>query len=131
MGTPNRGAPIRWGPTVPLAGRRGPVRSRRGSWQPLGCRWGPGGPYLSRTPIQDSRVILQGLMGPVVPNQGSNGNPTEPRLWPIWPDGPRRALTDDSMDPYGCTTNIRTHTGPLGTPTSPDGTQRDPSDFNP
>ena len=51
------------------------------------------------------------------------------KLWPMWPiclDGTRRALTDDSMDPYWCTTKIRTHTGPRGTPTSPDKTQREP-----
>ena len=46
-------------------------------------------------------------------------------MWPICPDGTRWALTDDSMDPYRCTTKIRTHTGPRRTPTSPDGTQRD------
>ena len=47
-------------------------------------------------------------------------------MWPICPDGTRRALTDDSMDPYGCTTKIRTPTDPCGTPTSPDMTYRDP-----
>ena len=50
------------------------------------------------------------------------------KLWPMWPicpDGTRRALTDDSMDPYGCTTKIRTPTDPCGTPTSPDMTYRD------
>ena len=48
-------------------------------------------------------------------------------MWPIWPDGPRRALTEDSMDPYRCTTKIRTHTGPRRAPTSLDGTRRDPT----
>ena len=48
-------------------------------------------------------------------------------MWPICPDGTRRALTEDSMDPYRCTTKIRTHTGPRRAPTSPDGTQRDPT----
>ena len=43
------------------------------------------------------------------------------------PDEPRRGLTDDSMDPYWCTTKIRTHTGPRRAPTSLDGTQRDPT----
>ena len=47
-------------------------------------------------------------------------------MWPICPDGTRRALTDDSMDPYRCTTKIRTHTDPRRAPTSPDETQRDP-----
>ena len=45
-------------------------------------------------------------------------------MWPICPDGTRRALTDDSMDPYLCTTKIRTPTDPCGTPTSPDMTYR-------
>ena len=48
-------------------------------------------------------------------------------MWPICPDGTRRALMDDSMDPYRCTTGIRTHTGPRRVPTRPDGTQRDPT----
>ena len=39
-------------------------------------------------------------------------------MWPICPDGTRRALTDDSMDPYRCTTKIRTHTDPRRAPTS-------------
>ena len=42
-----------------------------------------GGPYLSRAPIRDSRVIRQALTGAVVPHRGSDGNPTEPRLQPI------------------------------------------------
>ena len=45
------------------------------------------------------------------------------KLWPMWPicpDGTRRALTDDSMVSYRCTTKIRTPTDPCGTPTSPD-----------
>ena len=49
------------------------------------------------------------------------------RYWPIWPDGPRRALTEDSMDPNRCTTEIRTNMGPQQAPTSPDGTQWDPT----
>ena len=31
------------GPTVPPAGRRGPVGSRRGPWRPLGLPWEPQG----------------------------------------------------------------------------------------
>ena len=49
-------------------------------------------------------------------------------LWPMWPKCPdetRRALTDDSMDPYQCTTKIRTHTGPRRAPTGPKGIQPD------
>ena len=44
-------------------------------------------------------------------------------MWPICPDGTRRALTDDSMDPYRCTTKIRTHTDPRRALTGPNGTQ--------
>ena len=55
----------------------------------------------------------------------TDGNLKEPLLQPIWPDGPRRALTEDSMDPYRCTTKIQTHTGPRRPPTSLDGTQPD------
>ena len=43
-------------------------------------------PYLSRTPIRHNRVIRQTLTGPVVPNRGSDGNPTEPQLQLMWPD---------------------------------------------
>ena len=56
------------------------------------------------------------------------------KLWPMWPicpHGTQRSVTDDSMDPYGCTTKIRTPTDPRGTPTSPDRAQWEPSDFNP
>ena len=33
-------------------------------------------------------------------------------LWPMCPLGARRALTEDSMDPYRCAIKIRTCTGP-------------------
>ena len=56
-----------------------------------------------------------------------NRVPTETRRNLIWPDGTRRALTDRSIVPYRCTTDIRTHTGPYGTLTCPLGTQRDPT----
>ena len=46
-------------------------------------------------------------------------------MWPIWPDGARRALTEDSMDPYLCTTRIRTHTGPRRALTGPNAIQPD------
>ena len=110
------------GPAGPPAGGWGPVGSQRGPSRVVGLPW----PYLSRAPIRDSRVTRQAPTGPVVLNRRSNGNLTEPQLRPIWPDGPRRALTDDSMDPYRCTTKIRTHTGPRRAPTSPDGTQQNP-----
>ena len=56
-----------------------------------------------------------------------NRVPTETRRNPIWPDGTRRALTDHSTVPYQCTTDIRTYTGPYGTPTYPDRTWQDPT----
>ena len=56
-----------------------------------------------------------------------NRVPTETRRNPIWPDKTRRALTDHSTVPYRCTTDIRTDTGPYGTLSHPDGTQRDPT----
>ena len=56
-----------------------------------------------------------------------NRVPTETHRNPIWPDGTRRALTDHSTVPYQCTTDIRTDTGPYGTLTYPDRTQRDPT----
>ena len=43
-------------------------------------------------------------------------------MWPIWPDGTRRALTEDSMDPYRCTTEIQSDTGPRRASTSPNRT---------
>ena len=107
-------------PSRPPGPRRVPTGPQRARGATVGAL---GGPYLSRAPIRDSRVIRQTLTGPVVPNRGSDGTPTEPRLEPIWPDGPRRALTEDSMDPYRCTTKIRTHTGPRRPLTSPDGTR--------
>ena len=52
-------------------------------------------------------------------------------MWPICPDGTRRALTDDSMDPYRCTTHVRTPMGPHDIPMGPQGPCWDPSNFNP
>ena len=48
------------------------------------------GPYMSRAPIRDSRAIRRALLGSVVPNQGSDGNPSEPDMAqrdPTSPDG--------------------------------------------
>ena len=56
-----------------------------------------------------------------------NRVPMETRRNPIWPDGTRRGLTDHSIVPYQCTTDVRTYTGPYGTLTYPDGTRRDPT----
>ena len=74
------------------------------------------GPYLSRTRIRDSLMIRRALTGPVMPNRGSDRNPTGPLLQPTRPDGTQGALMDDKMDPYECTTKIRI----------PAGLQRDP-----
>ena len=78
------------GPPVPPAVRRGPV----------GSRWAPGacgdagrsrmGPYMSRAPIRDSRAIRRALSGPVVPNQGSDGNPSEADMTRQAPTSPDR-----------------------------------------
>ena len=80
------------GPTVPPAVRRGPVGSRRGPAR-RACGDAGGsrmGPDINRTPIRDSRAIRRPPSGPVVPKQGSDGNPSEPdmaRQDPTSPDG--------------------------------------------
>ena len=38
------------------------------------------GPYIDRAPTRDSRAIRRAPWGPVVPNQGSDGNPSEPDM---------------------------------------------------
>ena len=73
----------------PLGPRRVPTGPQRARGAAAGAL---GGPYLSRAPIRDSRVIRQTPTGPVVPNRGSDGKPTEPRLDmarrdPMSPDG--------------------------------------------
>ena len=74
------------GPTVPPAVRRGPVESRRAPGAAVvAC---PGGPYINRAPIRDSRAIRRALSGPVVPKQGSDGNPSEPDMTQQAPTGP-------------------------------------------
>ena len=50
----------------------------------------PRGPYINRAPIRDSRATRRALSGPIVPKQGSDGNPSEPdmaRQDPASPDG--------------------------------------------
>ena len=49
--------------------------------------WALEGPYLSRAPIRDSRVNHGSLSGPVVPNRGSDGNPTNPDISRFGPTG--------------------------------------------
>ena len=62
------------GPTVPPGVRRVPTAFPAARGAAVGAL---GGPYLSRAPIRDSRVTCGSLSGPVVPNRGSDGNPTE------------------------------------------------------
>ena len=100
---------------VPL----GPVRARRGS---SGTRMGP---YLSRTPIRDNRVICQGLSGPVGPYRLKSGFRRVSVGTLIWHDRPRQGLTDQSTVPYRCTTKIRTPQGPYGNPTGRQEPRRD------
>ena len=74
-------------PGRPLGPRRVPTGLPTACGAAVGAL---GSPYLSRTLIRDSRVIRQALTGPVVPNQGSDGNPSEPdmaRQAPMSPDG--------------------------------------------
>ena len=59
-------AGVRWVPTGP----------RRARGDAVAC---PGGPYINCAPIRDSRAIRRALSGPVVPKQGSDGNPSEPK----------------------------------------------------
>ena len=77
------------GPTVPPAVRRGPVGSRRGPGDAVGSCMGP---YINRAPIRDSRAICRSLSGPVVPKQGSEGNPSEPDMTRQAPTGPDGSL---------------------------------------
>ena len=106
---------MKQGPTVPPAVRqaRGPSGLPRARGDAVGSRMGP---YINRAPIRDSRAIRRAPSGPVVPNQGSDGNPSEPDMAP----------TDHSTAPYRCTIDVRTHTGPSGVPTGPPGARRDP-----
>ena len=68
------------GPTVPPAVRRGGPSGPDGVPEgPWGRRRGPYmGPYINRAPIRNSRAIRRAPSGPVVPNQGSDGNPSDP-----------------------------------------------------
>ena len=123
-GRPNRGGAYETGSDGAAGGppgaRRVPTGPRRARGDAVGSRMGP---YINRAPIRDSRATHRALSGPVVPKQGSDGNPSEPDMTRQAPTGP-----DGSLDcPVLSTTDIRTHTGPYGTPTCPLGTQRDPT----
>ena len=79
-GAPGGAPGVRWVPTGPRRARGDAVRSRMG-------------PYINCAPIRDSRAIRRALSGPVVPNQGSNGNPSEPDMAQRDPTSP-----DESLD---------------------------------
>ena len=96
-----------WVPLGPKRARQGPIWSRMG-------------PYISRTPIRDSRVIHQGSSGPIGFRRVSVGTL-------IWHDRTRQGSTDRSTVPYWCTIDVRTHTGAYVSLTCPDGTQCDPT----
>ena len=68
-------------------GPLGPNEAREGPWGRHGV---PRGLYINRAPIRDSRATRRAPTGPVVPKQGSDGNPSEPnvtRQAPMGPDG--------------------------------------------
>ena len=65
------------GPTVPPGVRWVPTGPRRARGDAVGSRMGP---YINCAPIRDSRAIRRALSGPIVPNQGSDGNPLEPDM---------------------------------------------------
>ena len=90
----------------------------------MGTPWGP---VWVRTSIVHQYGTVERSVEPRRVLSCQNRVPTETRRNPIWPDGTRRAPTDHSTVPYQCTTDIRTHTGPYGTLTCPDGTQWDPT----
>ena len=67
--------------------RRVPTGLQRARGDAVAC---PGGPYINCAPIRNSRAIRRAPSGPVVPKQGSDGNPSEPdmaRRNPTSPDG--------------------------------------------
>ena len=109
---------------MPPGVRRGPVGSRRAPRRPVGTAWRAQG-------VRTSIVHRYGTVErPVEPHRVpscQNRVPTEVRRNPIWPDGARRAPTDDSTVPYQCTTDIRTHTGSSGVPMGPPGARQDPT----
>ena len=78
------------GSTVPLGARRVPTGPWRARGDAVAC---PGGPNINCAPIRDSRATRGAMSGPVVPNQGPDGNLSEP-------DMVRRDLTspDGSLD---------------------------------
>ena len=78
-----------WVPLGPKRARQGPVWSRIG-------------PYISRTPIRDSRVIRGGSSGPVRPYQVPTGFRRNPVLARIGSRIDRLARNKDQMNPTAC-----------------------------
>ena len=72
----------------------GPPGARRVPTGPQRARGDAGrscmGPYINRAPIRDSRGIRLAPSGPVVPNQGSDGNQLEPDMARWDPTSPDR-----------------------------------------
>ena len=50
------------------------------------------GPYINRVQIRDNRAIRRAPSGTVVPNEGSDGNPSEPDMTRQAPTGPDGSL---------------------------------------
>ena len=73
------------GPTVPPGARRVPTGPQTACGDAGGSRMGP---YINRASIRDSRATCRALSGPVVPNQASDGNPSEPDMARWDPDEP-------------------------------------------
>ena len=104
------------------------VRHRQGSgfdglgWVPLGPKrarqgpvWSRMGPYISRTPIRDSRVIRQGSSGSVGPYRVPTGfrrNPVLARRGPMGPDESRQITRLSCIGVRLIYGPIRDHTGP-------------------
>ena len=81
------GGPFEMGSDGAAGGPSDPVGARRACGDAVGSRMGP---YINRASIRDSRATCRALSGPIVPNQGSDGNPSEPNMArrdPTSPDG--------------------------------------------
>ena len=70
---------VRWVPTGPWTARG----------DAMAC---PGGAYINRASIRDSRAICRAPMGPIVPKQCSDGNPSEPNMVRRDPTSPEGSL---------------------------------------
>ena len=108
------------GPTVPPAVRGGfrrvPTGPRRARGDAGRSRMGP---YMSHAPIRISRAIRRALSGPIVPKQGSDGNPSEPDMTRQAPTSPDRSLD--------CSVFIRDPDVPSWDPMGPNLTPQTPT----